>query len=354
MTAQQERSVVQVGPQALAPAQETDWREVERIFRGMVARGTEPAAVDAAIMVCQQLGFNPILQHIFLIKGQVYVSHKGLLNLAHRNPAFDGIELLAEAETQTHWTAKVAVYRRDMGHPFIYTGRYPKAGDKKQYGPEMAVTRAETMALRRAFDVSMPIYEEINWQEQPSQGAAVAVREAAPARIAAPAPPPPASKFAATVRQMGADGVTVKEIAAFINSEWDNVTEAEQLASTDELDAIKAARRAAKAARQQQPAAPIEATVVETPAITVGPLGDNSQPATAKQISFIYEIGTEARLDRAAVDTLARGQFGDEVDRLTRGDAALLIEALQRQRNAAYQRPQNEIDADNAAEEIPF
>ncbi|HEY8600077.1 MAG TPA: recombinase RecT [Thermomicrobiales bacterium] len=353
----QERSIVPMGPQGLAPTHETDWREVERIFRGMIARGTEPAAVDAAIMVCQQLGFNPILNHTFLIKGQVYVSHKGLLNLAHRNPNFDGIELLEESENQTHWTAKVAVYRKDM-RPFVYTGRYPKGGDKKQYGPEMAVTRAETMALRRAFDVSMPIYEEINWQEQPSQGAGVSVREVPPAQLAAPVAPAEESRCVATVRQMGEDGVTVKEITDFINSAWDNVTEAEQLASTDALDAIKAERRAAKAARQQrqQVPAPIEATVVETPPVEVGPLGDSLKPATQRQVRFIFAIGKEAGLDDLTVDTRAQEMFGGTVEQLNRRDAVLLIEALQRRRNESYQRPQTEIDADKAREldEVPF
>lgn len=158
-------ALVTPAPAGVAAQTEADWREIERVFRGMVGRNIGDTEIDAALLVCRALGFNPILNHIFLIKGQVYVSHKGLLNLAHRTPAFDGIEVLAEDETQTHWTARVAVYRKDM-RPFVYTGRYPKTGDKRQYGPEMAVTRAETMALRRAFDVSLPIFEDINWEEQ--------------------------------------------------------------------------------------------------------------------------------------------------------------------------------------------
>ncbi len=350
-----ERALTTVGPQALAPAHETDWQDVRRIFRGMVS--AKDNEIDAAIIVCQQLGFNPILNHIFLIKGQVYVAHKGLLNLAHRSGVFDGIEVLEQSETDTHYVAKVAVHRKDMSRPFIYTGRYSRQGTQKQYGPEMAITRAECMALRRAFDVSMPIYEEINWQEQPSQGATVSVREVPPAQIAPPAKPSAQqseSKFVATVRQMGEDGVTVKEIADFINSEWDNVTEAEQFASTEALDAIKATRRAARMAKLQQPAAPIEATVVATPTIEVTALGAGDQPATERQVKFIYAIGKEARLDQAAVDTLSRGLFGGAVNELNRRDATLLIEEVQRQRNEAYQRPQDEIDADNALEEVPF
>lgn len=116
---------------------------------------------QALLLVCDRYGLDPILKHAVLIQGTLYVTRDGLLSIAHRSGQFDGIELLDEGETQTHWTAKVSVYRKDMGRPFTYSGRYPKSGSNKTHGPEMAVKCAEVMALRRAFNVTgIPAREE--------------------------------------------------------------------------------------------------------------------------------------------------------------------------------------------------
>ncbi len=184
-------SALSVAPavSGLAANSVEDWREIERVFRGMVARNTTEAEIDAAIMVCKANGFNPVLNHINLIDGKVYVTHKGLWNLAHRSGQLDGIEILEQGETDTHHIARVAIYRKDMRYAFTYWGRYSKQGRNKQYGPEMAVTRAECMALRRAFDVSMPIYEEINWErEEAAARPAVTVVEERQAQLPAQAP----------------------------------------------------------------------------------------------------------------------------------------------------------------------
>jgi len=158
-----------VQPSANAVQPQEDWGEIRRVFRDMVGRGISEAQIDAAILVCKATGFNPILQHINLIDGKVYVTHKGLWNLAHRSKMLNGIEILEQGENATHYTARVSIFRKDMDHPFTFNGRYPKTGRNKQYGEEMALARAECMALRRAFDVSMPIYEEINWSEREQQ-----------------------------------------------------------------------------------------------------------------------------------------------------------------------------------------
>jgi hypothetical protein len=47
-----------------------------------------------------------------------------------------------------------------MSRPFEYPGRYPTNYGNKKYGPEMAIARAESMALRRAFNVSAPTVDE--------------------------------------------------------------------------------------------------------------------------------------------------------------------------------------------------
>jgi hypothetical protein len=250
-------------PAGVAAQTQEDWAEITRIFRGMVARNTSEAEIDAAIMVCRASGFNPVLQHINLIDGKVYVTHKGLWHLAHRSGMLDGIEVLEEGETDTHYTARVAIYRKDMRYPFAFTGRYPKGGRNKQYGPEMALARAECLALRRAFDVTMPVYEEINWEERPAgeRRSRTEVREVPPPTPAALAAPAPASpEPAETVPGMSADefsrwseqlaveadaGVAMRELVKAADARWDDLTDEQTEAVTMWLDQVKQARKAA-------------------------------------------------------------------------------------------------------------
>lgn len=200
-----------VPPQSVT---QEDWAELRRLFSSAVAKNASPALVDLSIAICRDMGFHPLANHINLIDGQVYVTHKGLLHAAHRSGQFDGLVLVEQGETDAHYTATVSVYRKDMRHPFTYPGRYPKDGRNKQYGPEMAITRAECMALRRAFDVSLGVQEEINWQgeaEQPTDQSDYTVTQAAddaaptplralpaPAPVDAPAPVVMPPEFAAT------------------------------------------------------------------------------------------------------------------------------------------------------------
>lgn len=169
----QERGLTVMQPQAIqmgvwAPPALTaeDWATRERMLRDLVMKGASAVEVDVAIATCKALGFDPLLKHINLIDGAVYVTHKGLLHAAHRSGQFDGIELVEVGETTTHWTARVAVYRKDMAHPFVYPGRYAKQARNAKYGQEMAITRAECMALRRAFDLSLPVAEEFDQEDR--------------------------------------------------------------------------------------------------------------------------------------------------------------------------------------------
>lgn len=110
---------------------------------------------QAALLACEKYDLDPLRKEVIVIpRSGPYVTRDGYLSVAHRSGQFDGMVVLGESETTTHWEAQVAVYRKDMRHPFTYTGRYPKAGQNKQYGREMAITRAERTALSRAFPVS--------------------------------------------------------------------------------------------------------------------------------------------------------------------------------------------------------
>lgn len=116
----------------------------------------------AVLAVCQRYHLDPVLKHVIVIpKGGVYITRDGLLHVAHRSGQLDGIVLEEQGKDQGEWWATVAVYRKDMTHPFRYRGRYPINGGNKAYGPEMAIKCAESLALRRAFDVTgLPVQEE--------------------------------------------------------------------------------------------------------------------------------------------------------------------------------------------------
>lgn len=131
---------------------------VEHVDREAVLRtlnlNPQDPHTQALLLICQRYDLDPLMKHVVLITGRPYVTRDGYLDVAHKSGQFDGIEVVDEGEDESHWWAKVSVFRKDMGRPFTYRGRYPKKGGNKEYGPEMAVKCAEVMSLRRAFNVT--------------------------------------------------------------------------------------------------------------------------------------------------------------------------------------------------------
>lgn len=131
-----------------------------RILRALGIDASDVNA-QALLLTCRRYGLDPLLRHMILIQRRPYITRDGYLHVAHASGQFDGLEVIAEGVDGEHWWAEVAVYRKDMAHPFRFRGRYPRNGQQKLYGPEMAIKCAEVMALRRAFDVSgMPAADE--------------------------------------------------------------------------------------------------------------------------------------------------------------------------------------------------
>jgi hypothetical protein len=139
--------------------------EATEVFRFLGYNPDDPAA-QAVVALCMRYQLDPFAGHIIVLPGRSspYVTRDGHLWLAHRSGQFDGMEVLEEWSSDKNAYAKVAVWRRDMGHPFIYTGRAPlkihnrrkdehvwdEAADKK------AVANAEVRALKRAFPLQLP------------------------------------------------------------------------------------------------------------------------------------------------------------------------------------------------------
>lgn len=249
----------------------------DAVMRHLNLNPRDPAT-QALLLVCQKYDLDPILKHALLIKGRLYVTRDGLLHVAHRSGVFDGMEVIDQGSDQTHFTAKVSVWRKDMGRPFSYIGRYPKTGQiAKDFGPEMAVKVAEVMALRRAFDVALGAAEE-RWDEEaqadltarttesaaPQQGARRAdvtreIQQAAgtPAHTTQPAPQAPNATalqrvrdMAQRVQQYGAE--RVEEILG--RHDWQSDMSAAAAAYSDLKDFGLEQAALLKAREQAQPA----------------------------------------------------------------------------------------------------
>lgn len=154
----------------------------------------------AAVAVARHYDLDPLLKHVVVIpKGGVYVTRDGLLDIAHRSGALDGITVDTEPTFDAdakEWRAVVTVWRKDMSHGFTYPGRYPSNGSNRDYPQEMALKCAEAHALRRAFRVTgLPVYEE---QQATAAAPARSTGLAAAARDADPAEAPQRSTGPAT------------------------------------------------------------------------------------------------------------------------------------------------------------
>jgi hypothetical protein len=157
-----------------------------------------PEQRQLAIAIAERYGLDLMLKHLVLIEGRPYVTRDALLHIAHRSGQFDGISVTEPTVIDGYWRCSATVYRRDMTHPFTYPGRYPTAGGNQKFAPEMAIKVAESMALRRAFNVAAPVVEE-RWDteapyEPPAPKATLAEKAAARAAevevIDLPEPPP--------------------------------------------------------------------------------------------------------------------------------------------------------------------
>jgi hypothetical protein len=130
------------------------------LLRAVGLDRANPDQRELALNIAQRYELDLLMKHMVLIEGRPYITRDGLLHVAHRSGKLDGITTSEPAIIEGFWRATASVYRKDMTHPFTYTGRYPTTGGNQKYAPEMAVKVAEVMALRRAFDVAAPTAEE--------------------------------------------------------------------------------------------------------------------------------------------------------------------------------------------------
>ena len=149
-----------------------------------------PEQRELALAIAERYGLDLMLKHLVLIEGRPYLTRDALRHVAHRSGQLDGIEATVPEVVGDEWRCTATVWRRDMSHPFTYPGRYPVKGGNARFAPEMATKVAESMALRRAFDIGAPSADE-RWDvDVPAEPPAPApsLAETARARAAAVIP----------------------------------------------------------------------------------------------------------------------------------------------------------------------
>jgi hypothetical protein len=169
-----------------------------------------PEQRDLAIAIAGRYELDLMLKHLVLIEGRPYLTRDALLHIAHRSGQFDGIGTTTPEVVGDEWRCTATVWRKDMTHPFVYGGRYPAKGGNQKFAPEMAIKVAESMALRRAFNVAAPVAEE-RWDvDVPSEPAAAAKPSLVARLTAKPAPAPEPEE----PEELFGEAVEVVEVAA--------------------------------------------------------------------------------------------------------------------------------------------
>ncbi|MBV9848530.1 MAG: recombinase RecT [Armatimonadetes bacterium] len=168
-------------PALTGPSVRTVDDERRDLLRAAIMKGAPPAQVDLVCAISRRYGLDPLLQHVVLIDGRPYVTHKGLMHLAHASGRFDGMETTFGEDGGGAW-AECVVHRKDMARPFrarIYLSEYNKGrGAWATHPRAMAAKTVESFCLRRAFDVSLVSQEEMGRGDPAA--AEVAEREALP------------------------------------------------------------------------------------------------------------------------------------------------------------------------------
>jgi hypothetical protein len=159
----------------------------------------------ALVAVARRYGLDPLLGEIAIIRQsqRPYITRDGYLAIAHRSGKFDGMEVPAADPHRegSEWIARVAIWRKDMAHPFTFPGW----GEMSDHGRDMAITRSERRGLKHAFNVRTPAgfaedeYDVRVWE--PSFGAGTSREQPAVSQGTAPAPGPgPARQQVAAIQ----------------------------------------------------------------------------------------------------------------------------------------------------------
>ena len=138
--------------------------DIDALVRRPMFANQPPDLVNMTLLICQRYDLDPLLKHVVLIKGNIYVTRDGLLHVAHQSGQLNGMHVTL-GKDDFGMFAECTIYRRDMEHPFtyrVYRDEYDsKTGAWRTHPRAMLIKTAEVFTLRRAFDVALTPIEEM-------------------------------------------------------------------------------------------------------------------------------------------------------------------------------------------------
>lgn len=139
--------------------------DVDALVRRTMFANQPADLVNMTLLICQRYDLDPLLKHVVLIKGNIYVTRDGLLHVAHQSGQLNGMHVTL-GKDDFGMFAECTIYRRDMAHPFtyrVYRDEYDsKTGAWRTHPRAMLIKTAEVFSLRRAFDVALTPIEEMD------------------------------------------------------------------------------------------------------------------------------------------------------------------------------------------------
>lgn len=133
-------------------------------------------------------GFSLASGDLSLIDGRWYVTHVGLLRIAHRRRCVaieTSIQPPLSNPVANHWVFKASVYKKAGRRGFSgYGDADPSNVSPRMHGAEMRIaeTRAVNRALRKAYGIGLCSVEELGWSpkapdtSQPTQAKSLNAR----------------------------------------------------------------------------------------------------------------------------------------------------------------------------------
>lgn len=113
--------------------------------------------------------FSVMAGDVRLLNDRWYVTHSGLIGLAHRRRCAGirtRVEMQVSNPSASHWVFKAAVYKAPNSSAFVgYGDANPSNVSPLVRGAEMRVaeTRAVNRALRKAYGIGLCSVEELGW-----------------------------------------------------------------------------------------------------------------------------------------------------------------------------------------------
>ncbi len=139
------------------------------------AKDIGPHGAMALATAASQTGLNPLLGHLIMLGGNIYLTEKGCHHIANTNDDFDGYDLepVPKADFEAYGFApddiafKCSVYRKNRSRPTVAYGRanvrnvlLPAA--KTHWLSEMAQKRAIQRTIVRAFALPFGSADEMH------------------------------------------------------------------------------------------------------------------------------------------------------------------------------------------------